>query len=141
MVGHGEKLGPRKEAAILALLSQRSHEDAAREARVPSRTLHRWRKEPAFDAALREAQRSVHSHAMGRLCHLANTAVTALGRAMVDPSTPPATRVQAADKILNHAAKAMEFQDIEPRVGELERWVELSNDTRGKQLARKESTR
>jgi len=51
MAGLREKLGPKKEAAILALLTARSIEDAARTAEVPPRTLYRWLQEPEFDAA------------------------------------------------------------------------------------------
>ena len=34
---------------------------------------------------------------------------------------PPATKVRAADSILNHTTKAIEIEDIEARVSELER--------------------
>jgi hypothetical protein len=39
---------------------------------------------------------------------------------MVDPATPPATKVRAADSILSHTSKAMEIEDIEARVTTLE---------------------
>jgi len=53
-----EKLGGKKEAAMLALLTSRSVEDAARTAAVPPRTLYRWMKDPEFDAAYRRAKRA-----------------------------------------------------------------------------------
>jgi hypothetical protein len=37
---------------------------------------------------------------------------------MVDPRTPASTQVRAADSIFNHAAKAIEIEDIEARVSE-----------------------
>lgn len=46
---------------------------------------------------------------------------------MVDPNTPPATKVKAADSVLNHTAKAIEIEDIEARVSELERAAKLSH--------------
>jgi hypothetical protein len=46
---------------------------------------------------------------------------TTLLKVMVDPSTPPSTRVRAADSVLNHSAKAIELEDIEARLAELER--------------------
>jgi len=49
---------------------------------------------------------------------------------MVDPDTPPATKVRAADSILNHSAKAIEIEDIEARVSELERATESSKSRR-----------
>jgi hypothetical protein len=36
------------------------------------------------------------------------------------------TRVRAADSVLNHSAKAIESEDIEVRVAELERAAEVS---------------
>jgi hypothetical protein len=44
---------------------------------------------------------------------------------MVDPTAPASTRVRAADSIFNHAAKAIEIEDIEARVTELERAAEM----------------
>ena len=41
-----EKLGRKKEAAILALLSQRNIEDSARSVGISPRTLYRWMQEP-----------------------------------------------------------------------------------------------
>jgi hypothetical protein len=39
---------------------------------------------------------------------------------MIDPSVPPSVRVRAADSVLNHAAKAIEIEEIEARVTALE---------------------
>jgi hypothetical protein len=46
------------------------------------------------------------------------------------PATPPATKVLAADSILNHTAKAIEIEDIEARLGELERAAEAAKSRR-----------
>jgi hypothetical protein len=129
---NGAKLGRKKEAAILALLSQRTVEDAARVAEIGVRTLYRWMKEPAFDGAYRDAKRAAFSQSIARFHQLASAAVTTLGRAMVDRDTPPATKVRAADSILNHAAKAIELQDLEARLAALERSAELFKTTSGK---------
>ena len=43
---------------------------------------------------------------------------------MVDPATPPSTRVRAAESVLTHAAKAIEIEDLEARVSDLERAAE-----------------
>ncbi|MGA2435380.1 MAG: hypothetical protein ABSG25_08845 [Bryobacteraceae bacterium] len=40
---------------------------------------------------------------------------------MIDPNTPLSVRARAAEAIFNHAAKAIEIEDIEARVVELER--------------------
>ena len=43
---------------------------------------------------------------------------------MVDAGTPASTKVRAAEIVLNHSAKAIEIEDIEARVAELERAAE-----------------
>ena len=49
---------------------------------------------------------------------------------MVDPNAPASTRVRAAESIFNHAAKAIEIEDIEARVSELERVAEQNKERR-----------
>jgi transposase-like protein len=128
MKGHGTKLGRKKETAIAALLSQRNVEEAARVAGVGARTLYRWMKEPDFDAAYREAKRAAFSQAIARLHQMSSAAVTALGKAMLDPGTPPGTKVRAAHSILEHTAKAIELEDLEARLTALERSAEARKD-------------
>jgi transposase-like protein len=123
----GGKFGRKKEEAIVALLSQRSVDDAARVINVTPRTLYRWMKEPEFDAAYRAAKRAAFGQSIARLHHLSSAAVSTLGKVMLDAATPPATRVRAADSILDHTTKAIELDDIEARVATLERATEASN--------------
>jgi hypothetical protein len=52
---------------------------------------------------------------------MCSAAATTLGKVMVDAKTPPGTKVRAADSILNHTAKAVQIEDLEARVAELER--------------------
>ncbi len=47
-------------------------------------------------------------------------------KVMVDPGTPASTKVRAADSILGHTAKAIEIEDIDARVAELERVADTS---------------
>ena len=56
MKGHGSKASRQRDEAILALLSQRSIEEAARVAGVAPNTLRRWLKEPEFDSACRSCR-------------------------------------------------------------------------------------
>ena len=118
MTGHGAKLGHKKEAAIVALLSHRSIEDAAREVGIAPKTLMRWLKDPEFDAAYREARRAAFSQSIARLQQMSGAAAATLGKVMVDPNTPASTKVRAADSILDHAAKAIEIVVEPPDVEE-----------------------
>ena len=104
----------------MALLGQRNLEEAARTAGVGARTLYRWMAEPEFDAAYRKAKRTAFRQSVARLQQAYTAAVSTLLKVMVDPSTPPATKVRAADSVLDHAAKAIELEDIEARVAALE---------------------
>ena len=126
---HG-KLTRKREEAIVALLSTRSVEDAARSCKTPVRTLFRWLKERDFDAAYRAAKWAAFGQAIARLHHLSSAAVSTLGKVMLDAATPPATKVRAADSILNHTIKAMETEEIEARLAELERATQSPNPDR-----------
>jgi hypothetical protein len=41
-------------------------------------------------------------------------------KTMIDPATPASVKVRAAEAIFNHAAKAIEIEDIEARLSALE---------------------
>ena len=128
MTGHGTKFRGKKEAAVAALLTQRNLEDAARAVDVSPKTLLRWMKEPEFDAAYREARRAAFGQSIARLQQASGAAVTTLLKVMLDQSAPASSRVRAADSVLDHTAKAIEIEDIEVRVSELERAAEVKPD-------------
>jgi hypothetical protein len=131
MAGSSSKLTRKQEEAIVALLAQRSLEEAARIAGIGARTLYRWMEEPEFDAAYRKAKRTAFRQSVARLQQASSAAVSTLLKVMVDPATPPSTKVRAADSVLSHSAKAIEIEDIEARVSELERATETSKAGRG----------
>ena len=120
MKGHGTKFGRKKEEAIVALLSQRNVEEAAKSIGVVPNTLMNWMKLPEFQAAYREARRAAYGQAIARLQQGTAAAATTLLKTMIDQSTPASVKVRAAEAIFNHAAKAIEIEDIEARVTALE---------------------
>src|ERR1700719_4011007 len=124
MIGHGSKFGRKKEEAIAALLTQRNTEEAARAIGVGTATLLRWLKEPEFDDAYRKARRLAYGQSIARLQQARSAAATTLLRIMADPNSPPSCRLRAADSVLSHASKAIEIEDIDARVTELERAAE-----------------
>jgi len=132
MTGHGAKFGRKKEEAILALLTTRTVEEAARAAHISAKTLLRWMKEPEFDAAYQAAKRAAFGQSIARLHHLSSAAVTTLGKVMLEPGAPPATRVRAADSILDHTIKAIEIESLEARLTELERAAEANTGRSGR---------
>ncbi len=118
--GHGSKFGRKKEEAIAALLTQRNLDEAARAIGVAPNTLLKWQKLPEFQTAYRESRRAAYGQAVARLQQGTSAAATTLLKTMIDPNTPASVRVRAAEAIFNHAAKAIEIEDIEARVAALE---------------------
>ena len=105
-------------------------EEAAKLVGISPSTLLSWMKQPVFEAAYRTARRAAFGQSISRLQQAAGAAVTTLLKVMVDPNSPASTRVRAADSVLDHAAKAIEIEDIEVRVAELERAAEATSARR-----------
>jgi transposase-like protein len=124
------KITAKQEAAIVALLSSKNVEEAARVAGVTPRTLYRWMNEPDFDAASRAARRQAYGQSISRLQQGATAAATTLLKVMIDPATPPSTKVRASEAVLSHAAKAIEIEDIDARLRELEGAAEANKGGR-----------
>jgi hypothetical protein len=120
VTGHGAKYGRKQEDAIAALLIQRNVEEAAKSINIAPKTLIRWMKVPEFQTAYREARRAAFSQSIARLQQGTSAAASTLLKIMLDQTSPASTRVRAAECIMNHAAKAMELEDIGVRVTALE---------------------
>jgi hypothetical protein len=124
--GHGSKFGRKMEEAIAALLVQRNIEEAAKAVGIATSTLIIWMKEPEFQAEYRAAKRAAFSQAIARLQQGSVAAATALLKTIVDPNTPASVRVRASECVLNYSLRALEVEDIEARVTELELASEAS---------------
>jgi transposase-like protein len=120
MTGHGSKFGRKKEEAIAALLTQRNIEEAARSIGVAPNTLLKWQKQPEFETAYRDARKAAYRQAVARLQQGTSAAATTLLKTLLDPGTPASVKVRAAEAIFNHAAKAIEIEDIDARLAALE---------------------
>jgi len=120
------KFGRKMEEAIAALLTQRNIEEAAKAAGISTRTLLRWMKGPEFQKAYREARRNAYSQAVAKLQQGSNAAATTLLKIMLDPNMPASVRVRAAEAVMSHSSKAIEIEDVEARVTELERATDNS---------------
>jgi hypothetical protein len=77
-------------------------------------------KLPEFQTAYREARRDAFGQAVARLQQGASAAATTLIKLLLDQNTPASVRARVADSIFNHAATAIEIEDIEARVAALE---------------------
>ena len=130
MVVPGGKFGRKKEQAIVALLTHRTIEEAAKSIGIGTQTLLRWMKVPEFEAAYRQARRAAFSQSTARLQQATSAAVSTLLKIMVDQNVQASTRVRAAGTVLDHASKAIEIEDVEVRVAALEQAAELSKQGR-----------
>jgi hypothetical protein len=128
--GHGTKFGRKMETAIAALLTQRNIDEAAKAAGISPNTLLNWMKVPEFQVAYREARRAAYSQAVAKLQQGTTAAATTLLKVMLDQSTPASVKVRAAECVMTHSAKAIEIEDIEARVTELERAADTSKHPR-----------
>ena len=118
-----------REQLILALLQQPNLEKAASSMGISKATAWRISTTPEFHEEFRRARRQAFSQATARLQHGSGAAAGTLLKVMLDQQAPAASRVRAADLVLEHAAKGIELDDIEGRVAELERAVNASGES------------
>lgn len=126
------KISARQERAILALLTCRTHAEAAEAAKIGPATLTRWLADRDFLAAYRSARRSVVESAIGRLQQAATSAVDALARNL--SCGRPTAEVAAAKAILEQSIKAVELVDLLDRVEELEARLAATTTKKGIRL-------
>lgn len=109
-----------REQLIAALLTQPSMEKAAASIGISVSTAYRLRKAPDFQEEYLRARREVVTQAGARLQQGSGAASAILLQTMVDRNSPPACRVRAADRVLDHARRLLESEDQELRLRRLE---------------------
>jgi hypothetical protein len=67
---------------------------------------------------------------MAQIQQASGAAVSTVLKIMVDQHAPASTKLRAAELVLTHGAKAIELEDVEARVSELERAAEESKNKR-----------
>ena len=118
MSGHGEKLTRRMEAAIAALLAERTAKAAAARAGVSPATLRRWQGLAVFQHAYRLARQAVLEESVARLVKAAVKATDKLERLL--DSRKPAVQLRAAVAILDRPVRGVQLCDFEARIRALE---------------------
>jgi hypothetical protein len=121
MKGSGQKYEQKKEGAISALLQEPSIEKAAKKAGISESTLLRWLKLDEFKEEYRTAKKELVNLAISQLQQSAGKAVKVLLEIAEDDESPSSSRVSAAKTILEISIKAVELEDIEKRIEELEK--------------------
>jgi len=110
----------KKEIALSALISEPTIRSAAKVAGIGETTLWRWLKEKDFADAYRELKREAVDQAIARLQVASGKAVDTLVEVIENVENPPSVRVNAAKTIIEMAVKAVEYDEIERRIEDLE---------------------
>jgi hypothetical protein len=126
MKAAAEKLQPRQERAILALLECGEIKAAAEKAKVGEATLHRWLQEPAFQSQYNIHRRQVVEAAITELQSASSVAVRTLKSICEDGAAPASSRVAAAKAILEQGVNAVEQSEIKERIKALEDLIKQS---------------
>lgn len=113
-------LSPIQAKTITALLSERSIAAAARQAGVGVATLYRWFDDPIFSKRLTAAEGQAIDAAARSLVGMAEKALEAVAGVLNDPAAHPATRLRAAEVVLNNLLKMVELRNLERRIKALE---------------------
>lgn len=111
----------KRDRAVVALLSAPSITDAAKQARIPRRTLERWlTDDDEFQRRYGRARREMMRQATSALARSAARAVLVLDGLMRSKRTPASVRVRAARGVVELALRAVEFEDVVRRLDQVE---------------------
>ena len=124
MKGHGAKLPRKQQAAISALMSYRTMDEAAKAIGVSTSTLRRWMDLPDFREAYLKARRQAVTQSYARLQQNSGAACTVLLKMMADPAVKPWARIQAARSVLEFSTQSLETDDMLVRLERLEKTQE-----------------
>ncbi len=117
----GEKLTPRQERALVALLDCGETKRAAEVAKVGEVTLWRWLQSPDFQTRYRAARRQLVETAIAQLQSDCTIAVRVLREVAEDKEAPASSRVSAAKTIIEQSVGAIQLIDLQERIEQLEK--------------------
>jgi transposase-like protein len=118
--GHGSKFGRKKEAAVQALFAEKNQAEAARVAGIDPSTLRRWMREPEFQAEYLRLRREAMSYTNARIQHLSGALLGVAQKLLVETGTPASVKAHLILGLLDRGNKAVETEDVLPRVEALE---------------------
>ncbi len=124
MIGHGAKLPRKRQQAIAALIEAPTIREAAGIVGIGEATLFRWLQDSGFQEVYRETKQRIVSHAVTQLQRASGNAVKVLTDVMNDEDKPASSRVTAAKTVLDMAVKAVEIENLEARITDLERLIQ-----------------
>ena len=111
---------PKKQKALVALLTQPTKEKAAAAAGITSKTLRGYLDDPEFQAEYRKAFAELVRDATRKAQQTLNQAISVLQEIMEDRDENGQVRVTAARSVLEYGLKMTVQADILTRLDELE---------------------
>ena len=112
------ELSNRQLLTISQIIASTTLEEARRKAKVSKGTLYAWLKDETFKAELKRQRDEVIKESLARLKGAITKAVEELVK-LLDSEKPELKRLVCRD-ILDYALKAIEIEDIEERIDQLE---------------------
>lgn len=109
----------KQQKAITALLTERTTRDAAKKCGVNEKTLYTWMNEPAFRAALRDAEKAILDDVTRRLSAGQSLALDTLEK-LIQSARHESTKLRASVAWLEMSLKYRDMQDIDERLTALE---------------------
>lgn len=120
-VREAQRLKSNQLKAVAALLTSPDMAQAAKAAGVSRDTLYEWLKQPAFRAALREAERSALDAGSRELVRIGSKAVGVVEGVLDSTTATDHVRLRASEIALGRVLQFREMVTLEERVAELER--------------------
>lgn len=127
-------LTSKQQSLLSALMVSPTVAAAAKSAGIHERTAYKMLACPEFREAYRAARQNALTSAVALLQQSAALAVVVLRKMAADENQPPAVRVSAAGKLMDHAFRTGEA-DLAERVEELEKMIEQLAASRGVRIA------
>lgn len=118
------KLSARQLQVIPHILASPSYEEAARRAKITAKQIHEWLQDSLFKAELSKRRTESYNQALSSLKTSSIMAVATLTTLLNDED--PRVRLNAADKILAHALKGVEYLEFEERLNTIESRIDLA---------------
>ncbi|MBA3247309.1 MAG: hypothetical protein H0T63_04415 [Pyrinomonadaceae bacterium] len=131
-----EKLSPKQERALVALLDCGEIQAASERAGVSDVTLWRWLQQPDFQARYRAARRQLVETAIAQLQSDCTTAARVLREVAEDREAPASSRVAAARAIIEQSISAVQLTDLQAEVEEIKRLLAEREGIKSATLAR-----
>ena len=100
------------------ILATSTYEEAARRASISSKQIYKWLQDPLFRKELSKKRTEAYNQAIFILKTSSLKAVETLSSLLVDKD--PRIRLSAADKILSHTLRGVEYLGFEERLSEVE---------------------